>query len=435
MRRFHSGDWPFFIVLGILTAFFLWGVRTIPFHPDESTQLYMSADFDTLFTNPLKLIFDPNAENDLKQHYRLIDAPLTRYLLGFGRTIGGFPALQADWDWSKTWDENVQIGALPNEDLLYAGRMAIALLLPLSLVFIYLTGRQLGGRITGLSAVFFLGSSALVLLHGRRAMAEGPLIFGVTFFLWSLFQGSRRPWLTGLAMAMAFNAKQSTLALLPVGLLAVAWSPSQSPMDLKRIGANIAQYLGVFVLVTIALNPVFWNRPIRTLQIAVRERQDLLERQLADTQRVAPERALDSPAERVVAVLANLYATPPMFYEIGNYVEETQSAEIEYLKLPGHDLLRGLAGGGIMLFITLFGVAACLIGLRNENAGKRRPVILLMLASAAQAGALLLAVPLPWQRYVIPLVPFAALWAGLGLANMVSAVAASWSALQRQAER
>jgi 4-amino-4-deoxy-L-arabinose transferase-like glycosyltransferase len=430
MSRFNSGDWPFFIILGILTSFYLWGVMTVPFHPDESTQLYMSGDLDQLLTDPFELAFNPNAVGDLKQHYRLIDAPLTRYILGFGRTIGGFAALHADWDWSKTWTENVQIGALPSEDLLSAGRTAITLLLPLSLVFIYLAGRRVRDRITGLSAVFFLGLNALVLLHGRRAMAEGPLIFGVAFFLWSLFQSDRRAWLTGLAMAMAFNAKQSTLALLPVGLIAVAWLPGQASIDFKRIGVNIAQYLGVFVLVTIALNPVFWNRPIQTLQIAVRERQDLLERQLADTQRVAPERALDSPTERVVAVLANLYATPPMFYEIGNYIEETQSAEMEYLKIPGHNLFRGLAGGGIMLFITLFGVAACPIGLRNENAGKRRLVILLILASAAQVGALLLAVPLPWQRYVIPLVPFAALWAGLGLANLISAVTATVPALQ-----
>ena len=122
MSRFNSGDWPFFIILGILTSFYLWGVMTVPFHPDESTQLYMSGDLDQLLTDPFELAFNPNAVGDLKQHYRLIDAPLTRYILGFGRTIGGFAALHADWDWSKTWTENVQIGALPSEDLLYAGR-------------------------------------------------------------------------------------------------------------------------------------------------------------------------------------------------------------------------------------------------------------------------------------------------------------------------
>jgi 4-amino-4-deoxy-L-arabinose transferase-like glycosyltransferase len=435
MRRFNSSDWPFFIVLGILTAFFLWSVRTIPFHPDESTQLYMSADVEQLLTNPIELTFNPNAQGDLKQHYRLIDAPLTRYLLGFGRIVGGFPALPADWDWSKTWDENVQAGALPSEGLLHAGRMAITLLLPLALLFVYLTGKQVGDGITGLSAAFFLGLNALVLLHGRRAMAEGTLIFGVAFFLWSLFQSDRRPWIAGLAMAIAFNAKQSTLALLPVGLIAVAWLPGQTSIDFKRIGVNVTQYLGVFVLLTISLNPVFWNSPIQTISIAVHERQDLLERQLADTQRLAPEKVLDSPGERVVAILANLYATPPMFYEVGNYIEEIQPAEYEYLSIPGHDLLRGLAGGGIMLFITLFGFATSLFKLRDLNTSKRRSIALLLLASAAQFSALLLAVPLPWQRYVIPLVPFVALWAGIGLADLISAARTALPALQKQGSR
>jgi 4-amino-4-deoxy-L-arabinose transferase-like glycosyltransferase len=435
MSRFNSGDWPFFIILGLLTSFYLWGVMTVPFHPDESTQLYMSGDLDQLLTNPLDLTFNPNVQGDIKQHYRLIDAPLTRYILGFGRTIGGFPALPADWDWSKTWNENVQIGALPSEDLLYTGRLAISLLLPLALLFLYLTGKQLEGGMTGLLAALFLGLSALVLLHGRRAMAEGALIFGVAFFLWSLFQSDRRAWLTGLAMAIAFNAKQSTLALSPVGLIAVAWLSDHASTDFKRIGANIAQYLGVFVLLTFALNPVFWNSPVQTIQIAIHERQDLLQRQVADTQRLAPEKVLDSPGERLVAILANLYATPPMFYEVGNYVEEIQPAENEYLSIPGHDLFRGLAGGGIMLFITLFGFATSLFKFRDLNTSKRRSLVLLMLASAAQLSALLLAVPLPWQRYVIPLVPFAALWAAIGLANLISAVIAAFAVLQKQGSR
>jgi hypothetical protein len=487
MRRVNSGDLVFFIISGILALFYLWGVMTVPFHPDESTQLYMSADLDTLFTDPLKLIFDPNAENDPKQHYRLIDAPLTRYILGFGRTIGGFPSLRSDWDWSKTWDENVQIGALPSEDLLYAGRLAITSLLPLGLLFLYLAGKQMGDGMTGLWAALFLGTNALVLLHDRRAMAEGALILGVAFFLWSLSQSDRRAWLTGLAMAIAFNAKQSTLALLPVGLVAVAWSADQESMDFKRTGVNIAQYLGVFVLLTFALNPVFWNSPVQTIQIAMHERQDLLERQLADTQRLAPEKVLDSPGERLVAILANLYATPPMFYEVGNYIEETQSGGAEYLKNPGHDLFRGLGGGGIMLFITLFGIATSLLKLRaiddalreppeglpvrytdhrplsehlssseryhetfgrsesgslqtfstlgNPGDRKRRAVVLLVLTSAAQFSALLLAVPLPWQRYVIPLIPFAALWAGIGLADLVSAARTALPALQKQGGR
>jgi 4-amino-4-deoxy-L-arabinose transferase-like glycosyltransferase len=432
MKRFTGSDWAFLILLALLTAFYVRGLPVVPFHPDESTQLYMSADFEQLLTNPLELAFNPNVQDNMEQHYRLIDAPLTRYLLGFGRAIGGLQPLTADWDWSKTWDENMQAGALPGEELLYAGRLAITLLLPLGLVFLYLTGRQVGDGITGLSAGFFLGLNALVLLHGRRAMAEGLLIFGVAFLLWSLFQSDKRPWLTGLAMAIAFNAKQSTLALLPVGLIAHPWLSGQASIDFKRIGANIAQYLGVFILLTFALNPVFWNSPVQTIQIAIHERQDLLERQVADIQRLAPEKVLDSPGERLVAILANLYATPPMFYEVGNYIEETQSAEVEYLKNPGHDLFRGLAGGGIMLFITLFGVATSLFKLRSPNGNKRRAITLLSLASAAQFSALLLAVPLPWQRYIIPLVPFMALWAGIGLADLISAAKTALPAPQKK---
>ena len=75
---------------------------------------------------------------------------------------------------------------------------------------------------TGLSAALLLGLNALVLLHDRRAMAEAALTFGVLLALWSFLTGKRHPWLIGLGLALAFNAKQTGLVLLPVGLLAVA---------------------------------------------------------------------------------------------------------------------------------------------------------------------------------------------------------------------
>jgi len=41
-----KAHWPFLALLVALTAYQIWGLKFIPFHPDESTQLYMSADFD-----------------------------------------------------------------------------------------------------------------------------------------------------------------------------------------------------------------------------------------------------------------------------------------------------------------------------------------------------------------------------------------------------
>ena len=91
MEIFRS--WALWPLLILLTAFALSGTRQVPFHPDESTQLYMSRDFDLLLSNPLSLAWTPDQSGDGRLHLRLVDAPLTKSLLGLGRSLAGLPAL------------------------------------------------------------------------------------------------------------------------------------------------------------------------------------------------------------------------------------------------------------------------------------------------------------------------------------------------------
>ena len=164
--------WAIWPLLAILTALALWDVASVPFHPDESTYLYMSSDFDLLLTDPLSLAWTPDQVGNWRTHLRIVDAPLVRYLLGLGRNLAGLPALPVDWSWMKSWEENQAAGALPSPQLLASGRLALALLLPFSLGMIYKIGSRLHGPLTGLLAALLLGSNALLLLHDRRAMAN-----------------------------------------------------------------------------------------------------------------------------------------------------------------------------------------------------------------------------------------------------------------------
>ena len=199
---------------------------------------------------------------------------------------------------------------------------------------IFLVGERLGGKATGLIAMLLLASNALVLIHTRRAMAEGLLVFGVLFATWAFLSGNKRPWLAGLGMALAFNAKQSALALLPIGLLAVLWQAEGSKISFKKaIGASI-QYLGIFTIVTFILNPYLWKEPIGALTASWSNRQDLLHRQVEDTKRLAPDRVLETRTERMAVMLVNLYLAPPSFSEVGNYQQETNAMEEQYLREP-----------------------------------------------------------------------------------------------------
>ena len=382
----------------------------------------MSSDFDRLWSDPFSLSFNPARLEDPRQTYRLLDAPLTRYLLGVGRSLAGLSALPAGWDWAKTWQGNASAGALPDQPLLNTGRLSLTLLLPFSLIFIYLAACSIRGKLSGFLAALLLGTNALVLLHARRAMAEGPLLLAITGFLASLIFAERRPWLVGLAAALAFNAKQSAIGLLPVGLIAVAWLPTSIPQKWGRIVSNIVQFLIIFVALTLALNPLFWQEPRLAFRAAIQARQDLLSHQLADAQQYFPQQVLESPWERGVMVLGHLYLAPPMFAEVGNYRTDTAPAEKAYLAVPGHRLGRNPIGASLWLGLSVLGMVWAGSESFRGAYPLRRLLALMLLATAFQAAAMVLAIPLAWQRYSLPLVPFVCLWAGIGAASLLKII-------------
>ncbi len=414
----------FILLTTLATVFAVWSLPLVPFHPDESTYIFMSSDFEAFWRRPFSLAWTPETNIDLRMHYRKIDAPLGRLIIGLGRFIWRGEALSEDWDWSKTWEENRQAGALPDAALLYIARLSTTMLLPFSMFFLYLVGRQMSGEWGGIFASLLLAVNMLVLLHARRAMGEGALTFGVSFTIWSLLYADRRPWLAGIGLALAINAKHSALALLPAALLAVAWKISPEAelpwkQRLWRLIAVETQMLAVLAGVTLALNPFLWRQPLGAIRSAIQSREELLQKQVEDARLFAPEKLLETPAERSAALLINLFLAPPSFAEYGNYQQETAPAEQAYLAIPLHNLLRGLIGGPILLAWTLIGVLLALLRLRRVHVEQGRILALILLATACQFIGLALFVPLAWQRYVMPLTPFVSLWAAYPLGDIL----------------
>ena len=413
------------IVLFVLLAVFLLaGAASVPFHPDETSWLYQSRDLEALFRAPASLPWRTETPPSQDLTYRLLNAPLAKYVLGAARLAAGYPAetVSTDWDWTQSWDENTRASALPSPGLLAAGRVASTLLLVSSLVPIYFAGRALGGRASGLGAALLLATNALALLHGRRSMAEGALILGVSLALLGLFYADRHPWLAGIASGLAFAAKTSAGVWIPLGWFGAAWTTETSrtgaPQTLRRIAAYSASAFVTIVL----LFPVLWAEPLGATRAMLDARQDLVDSQIAEFGEAMPETVLATPAERMVSMLAQLFIAPPQFAEAANYTTQTADAEASYLRTIGHDVLRGFVGGAAILIAAILGLV---LGIRVEaRAGPavRRIVLLAFLATLVQAIALIVFVPLSFQRYVVPLVPLVCLWAGHGIAGSITAV-------------
>ncbi len=414
--------WPELVLLAVAAIWILSGAGSTPFHPDEASLLFQSRDLELLLSDPAEMAWSNSSASSPELTYRLLNAPLPKYVLGLGRWAVGAAAgeVDVDWDWSMSWSANQAAGALPDQRTLAGPRLASASMVVLAVVALYFAGRILGGRSTGIAAALFLATNALVLLHGRRAMAEGVLILGVSAAVVGLLAADRRPWLSGLAAGIAASAKTSAAVWVPLGWLAVAWhrrSWAAAGSPLRPLAGFTAAALAAVVV----LHPVLWRDPIGAARAMWTARQELVAAQVEMTDRVMPGVVLASPVERLGSLLAHLYFAPLQFAEAANYLEQTEHAQTEYLAVPGHNLMRGFAGGAVFLGLGLLGVAT---SIRSRNpTSRRRLAILLVAATIVQAAALLAFVPLSFQRYWVPLVPLACLWAGRGTADLIAAIA------------
>jgi hypothetical protein len=256
-------------------------------------------------------------------------------------------------------------------------------------------------------------------------MAEGALTLAVCLALLGLLYADRHAWLAGLAAGLAFAAKTSAAVWIPLGWVAAAWSTDPERRSARAIlGRGVAFTLAA-VLITFLLYPVLWAEPLNALGEMWRARQALVAAQVAATGAVMPWAVLASPGDRAASMLVHLYFAPLQFAEAANYLRETAASEAGYLANPAHSLLRGLVGGAVLLGLTALGMIQGLRRLRSSEARTRRALAVVLLATGVQAAALMLAVPLAFQRYVIPLVPLLCLWCGYAIAGLIEAATRS----------
>lgn len=415
MRKLHTSDGLFFAFTLVVSVLYWLGVSAVPFHPDEATYLFASRDIETLIKNPDDLIYQSGAPFSQFQRLHMIDAPLTRYLVEAARSLASQPALVVDWDWSLTWEQNQAAGALPSEGQLTAARFGPAALFPFSLVLMYLTGIRLGGRPTGWIAAVLLACNALVLLHTRRAMAESALLFTTLLSLFLILSMNRRRWLLAIPVGLAFCAKQSAVGLILVAAAAVIWPPSGEKFNWRKSALHLAFYGLLLVGIYFVLNPFLWRTPITAFDKSIELRSELNERMIADQERLLPAADLKNICTRSLIDLQHLYFTPPAFSDVSNYTDETAASETAYMINPLHNILRSSVSGTLLLILTLLGIGLAVMEIRRCSAARRRTLALVITAAVILPLSLVLALGLPFQRYLILLVPVTCLWEGFAL--------------------
>ncbi|HDD62191.1 MAG TPA: hypothetical protein ENF22_06660 [Chloroflexi bacterium] len=416
-------EWIIHILCLLITLFYLWGMDLVPFHPDESTQIFMSQDLFDYMNEPLSLSYSPENELTPKMTYRAIDMPLTRYLVGFSRFASRTPGLSSDWDWALTWEQNLKVGAIPAPSLLTTARLLPTLLLSISIYLFYFSIRKILPKTPAYIATLFLGLNPLVLLHGRRAMSEPALLFGVILFLWSVTRDQIKPFLVGITLAIAFNAKQTGIFLIPVGIIAVCTLPNEDHR-LKKMLARGAAVLVVFLIITLLLNPYYWKSPLSALLVSFQERSQLLDLQLTDHLMGTNPTFLTS----FLSFIVNLFILPPAVSEIGKYLGPMAHEIQVYQNIVPHVWGRSLISGSLQLTIFLSGFYVMYKRYAKQRKSVKQSIILMLYATFFLIIGILIALPIPWQRYIVPVLPLVAFWFGYGLLPLSEAFQSMFTA-------
>jgi 4-amino-4-deoxy-L-arabinose transferase-like glycosyltransferase len=417
---------PALLFLGFLLA----TLPAVPFHPDEATYIFMSRDLDRILEQgPLAVCWHADGESDPLQVERERDCPLARYAIGWARRLAGSAATEANWNWSLDWEQNLALGAVPSQELLFHARIPEVLLLFLSVLLMARIGFRLGGWMGAVAAAALLGMNSQVLLHARRAMSESGLLFGMILVVavlleprWragSFFRGLGRPLLAGAALAIAVSAKYSGLLMMPVavgGMFCVD-PPSDRCKALWHGIARTGMLILAFFVFFLVLNPVYWCNPLGTLSAVVAERQRLMAEQVDALCSASRMAVLDSPVHRLLAPYYEWFVAPPAFWDIPKYAVHTAAAENAYMAQPLHTLTASWAGGLITTVLAFAGLIWAAVRALVRKAAPPEWIAMVWLLSVFFG--IVVGVPILWQRYYLPLIPAGAALSAAAIGALV----------------
>ncbi|MEO8394095.1 MAG: glycosyltransferase family 39 protein, partial [Chloroflexota bacterium] len=326
-------------------------------------------------------------------------------------------------DWGQDFAANAATGRLPSVSMLAASRLAATLFFCGSILAIYGLGRLFGSRRLALIISGLYALNPILLMHGRRAMLEAPLLCCALVTLWVAgVISTRKPgerlsgwWWLALAFAGGFGmAAKYTYGFIFAAALGwivlsrvLEWIEARHFRDgrtLAKLALRIA-LVGVAALaIFIGLTPALWSNPPLRIRDALDIVQSILASQVRNNQAIV----LSLP-QRFQYAASIPYLT---HIEAGHTAQET----IRY----GASLLHGVDSPGLigvlLTGLAAFGLITALVtplafSPRRQVSALRIGLLMWLAVSAVIA----VQTPLPWQRYFVMFVPLATLLTGIGL--------------------
>ncbi len=417
--------------IGFLTAYILIGVPYASYHGDETTQLYSSHDYATLFLkqDPQALLVEWPIDTEL-EYLRIADSGTSRYTIGLAWRLAGYSESDlptANFNWGRDYFGNRALGLIPDQHLMVIMRLPSAIFLALSALVMFL----IGYRIAGLPMAFFVSGlytlNPIVLLNGRRALQEGSLLFfGLLTVLIGILISQRRErgrpiplllWV-GLILAggLTLVSKNNGFVYITAAFLWIALPELSRPRlrSLIRLGIRLAICGVLLIALFVAFSPQLWSNPLARMGDAAWARLSAMRGQMSDD----PEAPSDMQ-RRISDIFTQPFLRPPAPYE-GQYTN-TYAAQRElidtYDASPISGIHFGLAMGLPLTVLAIFGIFANF--LPNLRPYRSPAISIGLLAWLVINIGVLLWLPLPWQRYFLSLIPVVSIFAAVGLWSAV----------------
>lgn len=414
--------WMDALWLSLLAIYILAGAALVPFHGDESTLIFMGRDY---YHGLAKIVHDDSS--DTERHLRMLNGTIAKTIYGWIAVSSGLrlDELNNQWRWDKDYAYNRDTNRIPDDDLLYKGRLASAFQLILALLAFFLFVRMTIHRPAAWLAGALFALHPTILLNGRRAMMEGSHLLGMMLVLLAaawLMRG-RKWWgypALGAAAGFAIATKHPNVIVMALAFFACFSLGLVQAIRQRQTFAKIMAGLWaaglLMLLVFYALNPAWWASPLASAQQALPLRTKLMEKQ------VQTFGGYPSLGERIDGFFRYVFAGEIQYFEVsdwaGHDVIQAQIGVYQGSGLAGVGADGSGAGGLLFLLLALFGsIHLC----RNDGIPWSYRWLLLVWGLGMMTLTFILT-PLPWARYYLPTLPFMASMAAYSLLTLAECI-------------
>jgi len=390
----------------LVASAYLPGIWTNPRHEgDEATWITASRYLEQYLTAR----FEPRVwEQEL---WRTNQAPLTIFVIGVGRRVGGYSSdeLNKPWNYRVSVEQNAAAGRRPSDPLVAWARLPMALLAIAAICVAHQVVRVCAGDLAGFFWLVLCVCSAYLRLHLVRAMCEAPLVavcvVGLALFARALALAARpdssprRALLLvlgcGLVSGLAASAKLNGLALAGAGLVLVGLVATTLWVRLRRrvlflLGALALLAVGT-ALPLLALNPYLWPAPLARATSLFDTRLAMMARQMAGYSHLT----ITTLAQRLSVVPTRVLQT----YAAISHADDWPS--VLWINL-------------VLLIVGLVALVRSAYGALLRRQASPGALAILLVGGAASLPPLF--TPLDWNRYYMLPVFFTTMVIAIGLA-------------------